>query len=514
MPDPVPPTTPEVLPVVPGIDPNLQPKSISPDDDPNLKLQQMVSRRKESKPADDKPADTKAEPKTPEPPSDPKKLSGLIGKALGFRQDKPAEEPKEPEKPKEPEDKAVKEPEKPDQEPKKTIVKPKKAAAPTVPPVQAPDLAKVAASAATAAVKAVLPEMKGQTQLQSRPEDVLTAGDLHEYEVAGFLAKTNPKYKDAQKIILDQAKKADAYATSWEASNNGKVFDPDDDEHDEFYAALKKPWSETEFHSAEMEMVAERATRKINEQYDRKIAELETENARSGLAGVVQQTITVAAGLLAKKVGPEIHEKIVKNTFEKFSEEDPLTAEALANAVGQLQPLIETAIQLDDPKARIKFNPDNEIHREWNRLMLEKEAQFAGAENDDGKKFATRADFSKMSAAERSKHWYLTTEHLIESLIDDTSETVKSTVEKEKERQKKIALSLGFVPKEDLTKSKDKSDASKNGKGSKEDDSKEIPTKPASPASGGGAKVDDKSAGNPAGTHRLLETTAGILFRR
>lgn len=505
----------EVIPPIEGLEtPALPPpKQISPDDDPNLKLQQMVSRRKEAKPVEPpKPEDKKQAPEEPVT-GDSKKLSGLIGKALGFREDKTVPDPdkKAPEKPKEPESKTVKEPEKPKEEPPKTIVKPKK---PEKQPVQAQDLAAVAASAATAAVRAVMPEMKGQPAVQSKPEDVLTAGDLHEFEVAGFLGATNPKYKDAQKVILEHAKKADAYATSWEASNKGKVFDPEDDEHDEFYTALKKPWSDAEFHSAEIEMTAEKATKKISEQYDRKIADLEMESARGGLAGVVERTVAVAAVLLAKKTGNDIYDRIAKNNFENFSEEDPITANALAEAVGQLKPLIETAIQLDDPKARFKFNPDDEIHREWNRLMLEKESQFAGVDDHSGKRFATRSDFAKMGATERSKHWYLTTEHLIESLVEDASETVKSTVEKEKERQTKIALSLGFVPREDSSKTKDKPDATKNGKAHKEEEPKPDSTKPASPASGGGAKVDDRAAGNPAGTHKLLETTASILFRR
>ena len=516
MPDPTPTVVPEVPITIPGIDPNLQPKPLSPDDDPNLKLQKIVSRRREDKP--DKPEDKKPEDKKPEPPVaiDNKKLSGLIGKALGFREEKPEEDKKDDKKSDKKPDEAAPEPEakktdEPEKVESKTIVKPKKQEKPSAP---AADPVKMAAAAATAAVKAMVTDQRPPPKAETKPEDLLKAGDLHEFEVAGHLARINPKYKDAQRIILEQVKKADTYANNWEAANKGKIFDPDDEDHDEFYESLKKPWSETEFHAAEVDMSTEKAAQKISVESDKRIKELELENARHSLATVVDRTYTVAAGLLAKKVNPEIHDKIVKNTFEKFAEEDPLMAEALANAVGPLQPLIEAAIQLDDPKGRFKLDPNNEIHREWNRLILEKEEQLNGTTDDSGKKFSTRYDYSQMGPSERNRHWYLTTEHLIESLVDDAAESVKTLVEKDKERHKKIALSLGFIPKTETPPKDDKSDTSKNGKPSKLKEEAQDTVKPVSPSVGGGVKVDDKGAGNPASSNKLLETTASILFRR
>jgi hypothetical protein len=375
------------------------------------------------------------------------------------------------------------------------------------------DPVKMAAAAATAAVKAMIPEQKPPQSTTQTPEDLLKSDDLHEYEVAQYLAKSNPRFKDAPKVILEHVKKAEAYANRWEQDNKGKTFDPDDEEHDDFYSSLEKPWKDHEFRMAETEMVAERVNKSSKKESDDKIHELEVENARISITPVIERTYTAAAGLLAKKVGDDVHEKIVKGSFEKFSEEDPITAEALASTIGSLQPLIEVAIQLDDPKSRFKFDPKNQVHMEWNQVMLEKESQLSGADDGSGRTMVSRAEFSNMTQAQRTKHWFLTTEHLIEEIVNDAATSVKASVEKEKERQKKIALSLGFVPKEDSGNGKTKADATK-----KEDTKKEAApdatTKPQSPASGGGAKVDDKAAGKPAVSSKLLETTASILFRR
>lgn len=498
-------------------------KPVSPDDDPNLKLQRIVSRRKEPKQEDQKPEEKK---KVSDPDSS-KNLSGLIGKALGFREenanekeitDKKTEDKQPKEKAETQESKTAKPKEaaaeeKKDEEAKKTIVTRKKSAAPVADPVQ------IAAAAATAAVKAAIPEQRQHQQAtQPKPEDSLKEDDLHEYEVAKHLAETNPRYKDAPKIVLEHIKKAEAYAASWEQSNKGKVFDPGDEEHDEFFSALEKPWSDHEFRRAEIRMEAkklndeERSSRSSGIQDE--VNELKVENARIALAPVVERTYTAAAGLLAKKIGDDVHEKIVKGSFDKFAEEDPITAEELASTIGPLQPVIEAAIQLDDPKGRFEFNPKNPAHIEWNRVFLEKESQLVGADDGSGKTMVSRKDFVSMTPLQRSKHWYLTTEHLIEEIVNDAAETVKENVQKQKKRYEKIASSIGYVPKNSDTTEKKASDASMNSGDGKIQERQSEPVKPLSPSSGGSSKIDDKGSGVPSATKKLMDSTANILFSR
>jgi hypothetical protein len=490
------------------------PKPLSPDDDPNLKLQSIIARR--NKP-ENKEEEKKSEDKKEEKPKgDPARVSGLIGKALGFKQpeekkEETKEEPEDGEKKTEDkkEDQAKKDEK--DAESRKTIVKPKK----STPQPAAIDVSRIATAAATAAVKAISPDAKVvHGREDSKIEEALKGDDLHEYEVAKYMADLNPKFKDAPKIVLEHIKKAEAYASSWEKENKGKVFDPNDDEHDDFFSALQKPWSDHEFRNAEMEIAAERVSARNNRQSETKLKELETENARIAITPVIERTFTAAAGLLARKIGDDVHEKIVKNTFEKFAEEDPLTANALAGAIGPLQPIIEAAIQLDDPKGRFKFDPKNQVHLEWNRIMLEKESELSGTEDGNGRTMATRAEYAQMTQGQRAKHWYLTTEHLIESLVDDAADSARKYIDSEKERVKKMAIAMGFVPKDDRQASKSKSDTTKKAQEKTSDDDQSVVTKPVSPATGGSAKIDDKSTGNSSGAKTLLEKTANILFNR
>lgn len=486
------------------------PKPLSPDDDPNLKLQSIIARR--NKP-DNKEEDKKIEDKKDEKPKgDPAKVSGLIGKALGFKQteDKKEESDDGEKKTEDKKEDREKKDEK-DTESKKTIVKPKKT--PTQP--AAIDVSKIATAAATAAVKAISPDAKVvRGREESKIEETLKGDDLHEYEVAKYMADLSPKFKDAPKIVLDHIKKADAYASNWEKENKGKVFDPNDDEHDEFFSALHKPWSDHEFRNAEIEIAAERVSERKNRQSETKFKELETENARIALTPVIERTFTAAAGLLAKKIGDDVHEKIIKNTFDKFAEEDPVTANALAVSIGPLQPIIEAAIQLDDPKGRFQFDPKNQTHLEWNRIMLEKESELSGTEDGKGRTMVSRGEYAQMAQGQRAKHWYLTTEHLIESLVEDAADSVRKYIDSEKEKVKKMAIAMGFVPKDDKQASKPKSEATKKAQEKAAEEDQAGVAKPVSPSSGGSAKIDDKSTGNSSGAKTLLEKTANILFSR
>lgn len=483
--------------------------------DPNLKMQRIVSRRRtEQKPEEKTEKKTETKPEGSDKPAatgDVRKLGSEIGKVLGFRTDKPV---KEPEKKEEKPDDDKKPDEKPadvdkdagksagkDSDGSKTIVKAKKAAVPASDPV------KIAAAAATAAVKAILPEQKTAAADGKSPEESLKSDDLHEYEVAKYLAEQNPRFKDAPKIVLDHIRKSEAYASRWEQENKGKVFDPNDEEHDDFFSALEKPWGDHEFRKAEMEMAAERVAERKSKGAEQKIQELEQENARTALAPIVERTYTAAASILAKKIGEDVHEKIVKNTFEKFSEEDPTTANAMAMAIGPLQPIIEAAIQLDDPKMRFKFDPKNQSHLEWNRLLLEKESQLEGTEDDNGRTMVSRAEYVAMTPQQRSRHWFLDVGRFVEELVNDAAESAKKMIEDENKRLEKFASSRGYVLQKQSPASNSKPDK-------KPDEEPKSPAKPASPESAGTPKIDAKAEGNPSATKKLLETTASILFSR
>lgn len=504
-------TPPETPPTQPAeaFDPTAPPvpQVFNPEHDPDHLIKQMISNRPKKK--TEEPKDKKEEKKPEEPAAKAgdkteeisKSVGGAIANALGFR--KPKEEKAKPEEPAAKEE-VVKAEEEPPKK-KESIVKEKKPAKPDLDPVQ------IATAAATAAVKAVQPPAP-------RPEkkvdiaETLKDADRHEYEVARYLGSIDPKYKDAEKVILNQVRKVDSYAEAWQKQNPGKAFDPDDEEHNEFYAKLEedKPWSDYEFQNAAMEMAAERVQSRTRKSTDAKLDEIQQNNARLELNPVIERTFITSAGLIAKGVEEGLLEKIQSKGLEEFAKEDPLTADILAATIGPLQPLIETIIQVDDPKGRFPLDDKNQNHVQWYQFLTEKEEQFMGTKDDQGRRFATRSDYAAMSPAQRKGYFYLTADHLVSELVTDAAAMAKERIEAEKKKIEAAAERMGYVKNGKPAKPP----ASKKAEPETPPEDHEDDEKPASPSAGAGVKIDNPGAGAKAGRDGVLSATHSILFGR
>lgn len=503
-----PPAAVPATPLVPAsIDPTrppLPPAMPSPEDDPNLAMSRLIAKRGEKK-AEKAAEEPKKESsdKADAAPEEPPKLTDLIGKALKFTQ-KPAAKAKEqaaaaPEKPVADKPKEESQP-----EPRKTTVSKR---SPTPEPV---DQAAIAAAAASAATQAAVKAMAGNKPAEDKVEDSLSPEDRHDYEVALHLAETNPKYKDAPKVVLNQVAKAQSYAERWEKENPGKAFDPNDDEHNEFFEKLERPWTPAEFRDAEIDLVAERKAQKLIKQQDSKFEELARDNARVELAPVVEKKFTAVGGDLVKLIGDDLHEALASKGYDGLEEKDPVAAVVLTEALGKLHPFIEATIQIDDPRGRIKLDPANPIHNQWMQVVTEGEARCVGQKLDDGRVFAKRADYVRMNEAQRARHWYLTSDMIIQGTVEYAAAEAKRIIETEKKRLER----LGFVRK---TESKQTPSASQQT----HTPAVAVPAtpapaalKPVSPSAGGGAKIDDTAGPVKTGNALLMDKLGEILFRR
>lgn len=483
------------------------------EDDPNHQMEVLLAKRKTRKAAE--------EPKTPEKPAEkpPEKaetkpddgkprLNDLIAKALKFTHKKEEKKVETPVK-EEVEVKPVEaKPEKKEPEPAKSIVTKKQA-------VQEPlDTHKLVTDAIAATAKAMQPAAKLEVAPSARPEDALKEDDRQEYIIAKYLSDTNPKFKGAEKVVLEHIKKSEDYAARWEAANPGKLFDPDDEEHNSFYEALTKPWSDRDFRDAEIEMKAEQIVERKLKGSQAKLDKLEQESARIELTPTVEKTFQSAAAYLAKSVGEDVHEKITKHGFSKLEEEDPITAQVLAETLGPLQPIIETIIQIDDAKGRFAIDPKNPLHQKWNEILIDGEAKCAGMKDEQDRMFCTRAQYHQMNQVQRQKHWYLTPDHLVAGVVDYAAKTAASIIKNEKERQKKIAASLGYVPKSAIDGNGASSATTKPGEKQTPEKPPETVVKPVSPSVGSGAKIDEKGEKPKTGNALLMDAITKTLFSK
>lgn len=503
-------TTPQLI---PG-SPSPQIPAADPMSDPNNQLAALIAKRKQKPQGED----GKAEEKPDKPAAKP--IGDIISAALKFRQkdskpadDKPAADADADKKVEAKKADATQTDEPGSEDGKASDAAPKKGrkkAAPTIDPAKIASDA--AAAAATAAVRAIQPQPAKQVQDPSDAlSETLSEEDRAQYEVAKFLAENSPKHKGADKVFLSNIQKVDDYQSRWQAQNPGKAFNPEDEEHSEFYNSMKQPWSDHEFRRAEIQMEAAKIAEEKFGVTKGKMQTMEQETARVELAPLVDQTTTAAVGVMAKALGPDVLQSLTEGGWEGYAKVDPVAAPALAGAVSEIRPILETIIQMDDPKGRIAYDSKNQRHQQWAAFLMAKEDQMAGMQDQQGRTFATRAEYSRMSEPQRSRHWYLTADDLASELVNDAVDAVKKRISSERERVEKLAEAMGFTRQ---AASKPASQTPKKQESKPAPDDASSAAKPVSPSSGSSASVDIK--GDPSGTatSKVLAATSKILFNR
>ena len=379
----------------------------------------------------------------------------------------------------------------------------KAAKAKKAPEIDAASIAREAAKAATTAALSVLP--KTTERAAPDPLENLTEDDRNDYEVAKHLASIDPRFKDAPQIFLSNLKKSEDYAARWEQANPGKVFDPNDDEHDEFFQNISTPWSQSQFQNAAIDLLAEKKAEKIRKEQDGRIRSVEATTARSELKPAVEQRFNSTAMSIAQTLGEDIAKTLETSGFEGLGEQDPILGQVLGATLQQLHPFIEAAVHIDDP--RIGINPNDPMHKQWSMVVQQGEAAAAGTRDEQGRMFARRADYARMSEAERANHWYLTTDHIIQGAMEYAAEQVQKITEAQKKQLEK----LGFTRQ---TAAKKVTPATQQKTPQETPAPAPATPKPVSPSTASGAKIDAPAEEPTTKEGKLMQQISSILFRR
>lgn len=489
----------------------------SPDDDPNMAMAKLISKRSAKPPKTDdappkpaekppKPEENGAPPAAVPPTAGEPTLTDLIGKALRFTPKaaaKPAETP--PAAPG-----ATPKPDEPPAAPPPAAVPDKKAAASRrKPPQPAIDQTAIATAAATAATEAVLTATAKKVPETPSVLETLREDDRREYAIAEHLAKTNPKYKDAPQIVLEHVNRSEEYASKWEADHPGESFDPNDEEHDKFFATLHCPWSDSEFRNAEIDFVAEAKAKKIIGEQESRFEDLAQDNARLELSPAVDRTVSQAGGTLAKLVDDEAHKALASGGYDAMHALDPVIAEVVAESLSRLEPFIKAAIEIDDPRGRIKINGKDPAHEQWSRVVTVGEAKCAGTLDEHGRPFAKRSDYVRMSEEQRRAHWFLSSEMIIQGALEYAAEEAKKIIAVQKKRLQE----LGYERKTGSAKPASAPAATNTPAPPTPVGVPTAVPKPVSPSAGSGPKID--ASGDPprTGGAALLDEMSKILFR-
>lgn len=256
---------------------------------------------------------------------------------------------------------------------------------------------------------------RDRTPSAPEPEVELELPEEFERDVQVFdeMAKLKPKeYGDIRKKLAKYAKAEDDYRTKWEADHVGEEFDPDSDEHNEFYQRIKPDYDQRDFDLAKESLIEQRAAAKAEERVRQEIRREFEQRERAGQVRLeIEREMIGLMGEMLKEADPD-NAELAKDwaSIQTLDEKNPLLADVMVHVHNETKPVLEATVRLF--RGIDKADDQNPVHQKVFSLISEIEQQVSRLPikdryHEDGRLFATQEQYSKMSASERQRHWYV-----------------------------------------------------------------------------------------------------------
>ena len=226
-------------------------------------------------------------------------------------------------------------------------------------------------------------------------------------EVLRRMERENPgKYQGLADKTLKGTLAWREYQQKWELSNPDETFDPEDETHQKIAAKLLPEFDEDDFEEARVTMLAENIVSK-KEQERQKQEDKRTADER------IKTTVSQAEGEFIRSVDEELYTELSKpEGARKFAETNKVEARVLARNQQKLVKSLTELGKLMDPKLAYESVPGNEIHEELSDFVasVEKQIKSMPADkqfDDQGRRFATAAEYALMNPAQRQRAWIM-----------------------------------------------------------------------------------------------------------
>jgi hypothetical protein len=341
--------------------------------------------------------------------------------------------------------------------PKPRATKVKTPAKPAPAPVAAPEVDHEALAEAVSrgVATAMAPKEPPKTPVKDEFED-LPEKEQRKIPVLKELEAMFPdRYKGLANNYAQNLKAVVKYQEEWEKENPDKEFDPEAEEHNGFYAKHVVDWDEDDFAEALAEIKVKKARTELKAESDQRLTAIEKrEQARE---------FEPQAHLEAKRVARDVFNALGDDQFKdvvdargmvnqalaaKVIAEDPMAADIIFPEVVKIERLCAESFRLHNGVTDFdKSNPDHQFlanfatTQESEIQALPKSKQF----NEDGKRFATAADFNRMTPEQQSRHYRLSAQDLNNLLAADLGARAKARLVGERTRLEAMAKKYGYT---------------------------------------------------------------------
>lgn len=370
-----------------------------------------------------------------------------------------------------------------------------------------PDLVETVVQTATrAAVEANKASAAAAAKDDKKPDPTedLSEADKRNLEVLSYMAKSDEKYKGLDRQFIKFAKESASYQAEWEKENPGKEFNPEDSDHDTFYAKHEPKYNQADFDEARINMQLDSRMRDREKQMDERYGKIEAKLLEQELAPAVDKKAGESIQAMVAAVDPEAAKVLAEKGHEGLAEQDPLAFEVLDRTAADMRVLVGELEKLNHPSGRFRFDERNPAHKFLDEFAagLEQHIKRLPFEDQvrDGKMFATQSEIRGLPEAQRARYWTLNSDVISEELVKSMAQGAKNVLAAERAKLDKYIKAKGGG----AAKAPDKADDKKAA------DAKPGADKPNSPA----ASTDAGSASASSVQNNNTGTSVQTLVSR
>jgi hypothetical protein len=262
------------------------------------------------------------------------------------------------------------------------------------------------------------------------------------------------RYKGLKDKFIANSKAINEYATKWELENPGKVYDPEDAEHNDFYKKHNLEWNDADETRAAAKLIAEQEVAAVTKSTQDELETLRAKDRAREQAPAILTESRTADKKVWDTIGGDFA-KVIKadgtidtEAVKQIEESDPVAAEIAFPQVANLNAHFQELIRLERGLTRLdKANPMHNfilkfaVAQENAILALPKDKQADAT----GKKYAKSVDFQNMTPDQRSKHWTLGAAELNRMMAAEFGAGIKKQIDVEKARIERLSAKMGFV---------------------------------------------------------------------
>jgi len=312
----------------------------------------------------------------------------------------------------------------------------------------APSMEDMAKMAGQAAAEAIRESDRVSREFPDEVESVqLDEDDQVTYDVFNQMEKSDPdKYKGIKGKFAKFVDASKAYQKEWIASNPDEEFDPESDEHADFYAKNEPKYTQTDFKKAEKRVDMADVLGEVEKKYQDRIEELEDRISRKTESQPkAKESAESAIREMVKQVSPDMEKVIDEKGLEEAEKHDPLVFDKISGAADTLSTMVYEIEQNQSRHGVFSPNSRNETHKAVAEFVKGREKYVkslpASSQTWNNKAFATNAEYSRMSQESRDNHWTIDAMLLKTELVKEVSQSVNSEIEQSRKMLERYGVS-------------------------------------------------------------------------